>query len=96
MRENSKPVSVEKKDFKCEYCGKTFSDKSTLNCQSTSHAFPWNFFNCVSPKYFLFHNDDSMTTYCFVYLHMAPQIMYTFYEFLQEAAIKCMGSTVTV
>ena len=32
MRENSKPVSVEKKDFKCEYCGKTFSDKSTLNC----------------------------------------------------------------
>ena len=43
MKENSKPVSVEKKDSKCEYCGKTFSDKSTLNCHSTSHAFPRNF-----------------------------------------------------
>ena len=31
MIENSKPVSVEKKDFKCEYSGKSVSDKSTLN-----------------------------------------------------------------
>ena len=42
MRENSKRVYVEKKDFMWEYCGKTFCDKSTLNRHSTSHAFPCN------------------------------------------------------
>ena len=42
MREKSKRSSVEKKDFSCEYCGKTFSDKSTLNGHSTSHAFSCN------------------------------------------------------
>ena len=43
MRQNSKASAIEKKDFKCEYCCKTFSDKRTLNHHSTTHTFPCNF-----------------------------------------------------
>ena len=43
IRQNSKASAIEKKDFKCEYCCKTFSDKRTLNHHSTTHTFPCNF-----------------------------------------------------
>ena len=40
VREKSNRSSVEQKDFRCEYCGETFSFKSTLTQHSTFHTFP--------------------------------------------------------
>ena len=42
MQQIAKNNSFGEKEFNCEYCGKTFSDKSALNRHSSTHTFPCN------------------------------------------------------